>query len=140
MLDRELEKTLRRALRHANERKHQDSTLEHLLLSLLDDLDAHAALLACGADIELLRSELMEFLEQNVRPVSDEKEVDSCPTGEFQRVIQRAAIHADEVGRETINGANILVDLLSERESPAVYFIEKQGLFQSALAKLVNGD
>ena len=35
-----LEQALRRALQYANERSHEYATLEHLLLSLIDDRDA----------------------------------------------------------------------------------------------------
>ena len=52
---RALEKTLHRALAVANERRHEYATLEHLLLSLIDDADASAVLRACSVDLEVLR-------------------------------------------------------------------------------------
>ena len=39
-----LEQALRRALQYANQRSHEYATLEHLLLSLLDDRDAAAVM------------------------------------------------------------------------------------------------
>ena len=42
-----LEQSLHRALAIANERHHQYATLEHLLLSLIDDSDAAAVMRAC---------------------------------------------------------------------------------------------
>ena len=39
-----LEQGLRRALQYANERSHEYATLEHLLLSLIDDRDAAAVI------------------------------------------------------------------------------------------------
>ena len=41
MLSRNLEKSLHRALAHANERRHEYATLEHLLLALTEDQDLH---------------------------------------------------------------------------------------------------
>ena len=38
MLSANLEQSLHRALAHANERQHEYATLEHLLLSLVEDL------------------------------------------------------------------------------------------------------
>ena len=46
-----LEQALRRALQYANERSHEYATLEHLLLSLIDDSDAAAVMRACGGEI-----------------------------------------------------------------------------------------
>jgi ATP-dependent Clp protease ATP-binding subunit ClpA len=51
-----LEQTLHRTLALANERKHEYSTLEHLLLALTEDHDAVPALEACKADIPKLRT------------------------------------------------------------------------------------
>ena len=51
MLSHNLEQTLHRALALANERRHEYSTLEHLLLALNDDQDAVAVLRACGVEL-----------------------------------------------------------------------------------------
>jgi len=58
MLSRNLEQSLHRALAHANERRHEYATLEHLLLALVEDQDALAVLKACGVDIDRLRRDL----------------------------------------------------------------------------------
>jgi ATP-dependent Clp protease ATP-binding subunit ClpA len=49
------------------------------------------------------------------------------PTAAFQRAIQRAVIHALSSGREEATGANVLVAVFAERESPAAYFLQEQG-------------
>ena len=48
MLSRSLEDTLRRAMSSASEKKHEFATLEHLLLSLIEDQDALEVFKACG--------------------------------------------------------------------------------------------
>ena len=44
---RQLEESLHRAVAYANQRKHEYATLEHLLLSLVDDEDAASVMRAC---------------------------------------------------------------------------------------------
>jgi ATP-dependent Clp protease ATP-binding subunit ClpA len=51
-----LEQSLHRALAIANERHHQYATLEHLLLSLIDDSDAAAVMRACSVDLDKPRT------------------------------------------------------------------------------------
>ena len=53
---RTLEQTLRRALALANDHRHEYVTLEHLLLSLIDDEDAAGVMTACKVDLEKLRA------------------------------------------------------------------------------------
>src|SRR6188768_2227822 len=123
-----LEQSLHRALAIANERHHQYATLEHLLLSLLDDQDAAAVMRACNVDLDKLRASLVNYLETEFENLVTEGNEDSKPTAGFQRVIQRAVIHVQSSGREEVTGANVLVAIFAERESHAAYFLEQQDM------------
>src|SRR5918994_5285294 len=126
MLSRNLEQSLHRALAYANERRHEYATLEHLLLALTEDQDAVAVLRACGVNLDKLRSELGEYLDNELSNLITNRPEDAKPTAGFQRVLQRAAIHVQSSGREEVTGANVLVALFSERESHAVFFLQEQ--------------
>ncbi|POF62222.1 ATP-dependent Clp protease ATP-binding subunit ClpA [Novacetimonas maltaceti] len=128
MLSRNLEQTLHRALTLASERRHEYATLEHLLLSLIDDPDAVTVFRACGVDLDKLRHDLTEFLDKDLAGLASDRTVDPKPTAAFQRVIQRAAIHVQSTGRDEVTGANVLVALFAERESHAVYFLQLQDM------------
>ncbi len=128
MLSRTLEKTLHRALNIAKDCKHEYATLEHLLLSLTEDQDSIAVMLACGVNIEHLSTELNAFLETELDDLINQEMGEPKPTAGFQRVIQRAVIHVQSSGREEVTGANLLVAVFSERESHAVYFLQLQNI------------
>ena len=128
MLSRNLERSLHRALALASERTHEYATLEHLLLSLIDDQDAVAVLRACGVDLDKLRTELVNYLDNELANLVVARREDPKPTASFQRVVQRAAIHVQSSGREEVTGANVLVAMFSERESHAVYFLQEQDM------------
>lgn len=124
-----LEETLHRALGEANNRSHEYATLEHLLLSLLDDPDAVAVLKACDVDLAVLRSEVVNYLDSEMEGLTVQADgVEATPTAGFQRVVQRALLHVQSSGREEMTGANLLVALFSERESHAVYFLQSQDM------------
>ncbi|MGO9007618.1 MAG: ATP-dependent Clp protease ATP-binding subunit ClpA [Beijerinckiaceae bacterium] len=125
---RNLEQTLHRALAVANERHHEYATLEHLLLSLTEDNDAAAVLRACSVDIELLRKNLRDYIDQELDNLVSDGREDAKPTAGFQRVIQRAVIHVQSSGREEVTGANVLVAIFAERESHAAYFLQEQDM------------
>ena len=113
----------------AAERRHEYATLEHLLLALTDDQDAVAVLRACGVDLDQLRENLVDFIndeltEIHLESISDTPMANPKPTAGFQRVVQRAIIHVQSSGREEATGANVLVALFRERESHAVYFLQ----------------
>src|SRR5687768_14869097 len=128
MLSPDLEQTLRRALAYANDRRNDYATLEHLLLALVDDQDAIAVMRACNVDVERLRRDLSDYVDNQLGNIVGSHHAEAKPTAGFQRVLQRAAIHVQSSGREEVTGANILVALFSERESHAVYFLQEQNM------------
>jgi ATP-dependent Clp protease ATP-binding subunit ClpA len=125
---RSLEQALHRALALAGERRHEYATLEHLLLALLDDQDAGAVMRACNVDIDVLRRNLVEYVDGELANLISDGRQDSKPTAGFQRVIQRAVIHVQSSGREEVTGANVLVAIFAERESHAAYFLQEQDM------------
>ncbi|WP_372002031.1 ATP-dependent Clp protease ATP-binding subunit ClpA [Tistrella mobilis] len=128
ILSKNLEQSLHRAFAIANARRHEYATLEHLLLAMLDDQDAVAVLKACDVDVDRLRVDLNDFLDNELASLVTDSGVEAKPTISFQRVIQRAAIHVQSSGRAEVTGANVLVALFSERESHAVYFLQTQDM------------
>jgi Glyoxalase superfamily protein/Clp amino terminal domain, pathogenicity island component len=126
LFSRELESTLHRALAEANRREHDYATLEHLLLALIDDLDASAVMKACSVDLGALRKNLAGYIDNELGELMTPDADEARPTAAFQRVIQRAVIHIQSSGRTEITGANVLVALFAERESHAAYFLQEQ--------------
>ena len=123
-----LEKTLHQALADASERRHEYATLEHLLLALIDDEDAGRVMTACGVDLDELGAVVRQYLEQEYQSLQASDGSDPQPTAGFQRVVQRAILHVQTSGKDTVTGANVLVALFSERDSYAVYFLQQQDM------------
>ena len=128
MISDELEKTLHRAQNFAHSLNHQYMTLEHLLCSIIDDIDAKKVFDACEVDLSKLKNDVETFVKNNLKELITDNKNDARPTLGFQRVIQRAVIHVQSSGKEEANGANVLVAIFSERESHAVYFLQQQNL------------
>jgi ATP-dependent Clp protease ATP-binding subunit ClpA len=123
-----LEQALHRALVAANDRNHEYATLEHLLLSLLDDNDSIAVMNACSVDITALRKTLTKYIDTELTNLATGYDEEAKPTTSFQRVIQRAVIHVQSSGREEVTGANVLVAIFAERESHAAFFLQEQNM------------
>ena len=128
MLSQNLEKTLREAYQLATTYKHEYVTLEHLLFSLLEDQDAISVLKACAVDISNLKESVEKFIINDLENLKENFTGEPKLTNGFQRVLQRAAIHVQSSGRESVTGANMIVALFSEKESHAVYFLHQQNM------------
>jgi ATP-dependent Clp protease ATP-binding subunit ClpA len=138
MIAQELEVSLHMAFVEARQKRHEFITVEHLLLALLDNPSAAEVLRACTANIEELRKELASFIAEHTPTVSGTDEIDTQPTLGFQRVIQRAILHVQSSGKKEVTGANVLVAIFGEKDSHAVYFLQRQGITRLDVVNFIS--
>lgn len=128
MFSKDLEMTISLSYKEARAKRHEFMTVEHLFLALLDNPSAMHVLKACGAELETLRRELVNVIEETVPVLPPNDERDTQPTLGFQRVLQRAVYHVQSSGKKEVTGANVLVAIFGEKDSHAVYFLHKQDI------------
>lgn len=138
MFSKSLEATLNSAFSRAKEKRHEFITVEHLLLSLLDNPEASQVLAACGANVARLRSGLGLFVDETTPHIPPEKELNIQPTMGFQRVLQRAVFQVQSSGKTEVTGANVLVAIFSEQESQAVYFLSHENITRLDVANYIS--
>ncbi|MGB0452727.1 MAG: ATP-dependent Clp protease ATP-binding subunit ClpA [Bacteriovoracaceae bacterium] len=164
MMSRKLEQIINSSIKLANVRRHEYLTLESILLSMLQEDDVVKEILkGCGADTESMTNELEQFLddegnfsilsEGQIHDLGEKQFVDDelrRLAGEsgiryqpeismsLQRVIQRAALHVQSSGKREIKGTNLLVAMFQEKESFALYTIQKQGVNRLDIVKTIS--
>ena len=126
MLSNELEYCLNDAFHQAREARHEYLTVEHLLLAILDTPKVREVLRACGADLGKLKQELKEHIDQSTPRLEEGEEREVQPTLGFQRVLQRAVFHVQSSGKKEVGVANVLVAIFSEKQSHAVFLLNRQ--------------
>jgi ATP-dependent Clp protease ATP-binding subunit ClpA len=139
MISKNLEDSLNTALRMAQQRRHQYATVEHLLLALLDNPEATTILMACDCDLDQLSRDLEDHLKNHMQVISNQNHLyEVSPTVGFQRVIQRAVYQVQSAGKTTVTGAYVLVALFGEKDSHAVYFLERQDITRLDLQTAIS--
>ncbi len=126
MLSPDLEVSLNLAVSEATRRGHPYVTVEHILYALLHNATAREAIEACGGAIDSVRRALESFFEEHIDNNALKQGQLPQPTIGFQRVIQRAAQHVQSSGKDKIQGANVLVAIFSEKDSFAVFYLERE--------------
>ena len=138
MIAQELEVSLHMAFVEARQKRHEFITVEHLLLALLDNPSAAETLRACGGNVDQLRRDLGKFIVEHTPTVDGTEDIDTQPTLGFQRVIQRAILHVQSSGKKEVNGANVLVAIFGEKDSHAVYYLQKQGITRLDVVNFIS--
>mgnify|MGYP003433479094 FL=1 len=138
MIAQELEVSLHMAFVEARQQRHEFITVEHLLMALLDNPSAAEVLRACSANVDDLRKSLAGFVAEHTPTVAGTDEIDTQPTLGFQRVIQRAILHVQSSGKKEVTGANVLVAIFGEKDSHAVYFLQRQGITRLDVVNFIS--
>ncbi|MEO5766829.1 MAG: ATP-dependent Clp protease ATP-binding subunit ClpA [Polyangia bacterium] len=128
MLSPELENAIRRALDDATSRGHEFSSLEHLLLALLNDEKTVEVIKQCGGSAKRLEKKLEDYLSSSVSPLPEDERDRAQPTLGFARVVQRAVNHVLGAGKDEATGANVLVAMFAETDSHAVAFLKEEDI------------
>jgi len=128
LLNNELEFCLNEAFQMARDKRHEFITVEHLLLSLLNMDDVIDIFNSCDGEIELLKQQLIDYIDTSTPVVNNDKNTEVQPTLGFQRVLQRAVFHVQSSGKKEVAGINVLVAIFSEKKSRAIYFLTKQNI------------
>ena len=140
MIDKELEQNLNDAFQLAHGQSHEFVTVEHLLLSLLDNSDALDLLQSNNINTDTLKIDLEEFVGSTTPKIEKTDDREIQPTLGFQRVLQRAVFHVQSSGKKEVKGSNIIVAIFSEKESHSVFLLEQQGLTRlDAVSYLSHG-
>ncbi len=129
MITPNLETIIHNIFSNAKKSRHEFVTIEHLLVGLLQEETAKNTLLSCGINIQRLSECLSNFIKENI-PVApaEVEDLHTQPTLGFQRVLQRAIMQIQSAGKNSVTGADILVSIFNEKDSHAVYFMQKQNL------------
>lgn len=132
MISAQLEKILQYVYAEARNHAFEFIGVEHLLLGLLQQSEEVSGVLrAVGVDNELLAKQLKQSIHENtpVLPESVAEQSELEPTLGFQRVLQQAIVHVRAAHTEgEVTPVDVLVAIMSEKDSHAVYFLESQSV------------
>lgn len=153
MISAQLEVLLNKAIRRANNLKHEFLTIENVLLALLTDENIRKLIKDCDGQIVQLEEDLETFVADPANhSILTQEDIDELSGEQFdneemkrianqsgifyqpeislslQRVIQRAALHVQSSGKNSILPVHLLVAIFSAKNSHAVYFLQKNGL------------
>ncbi len=138
MFSEDLEHSLSNALALASNHNHEFVTVEHLLLSIIDDDNVQTILKACGANIDDLRTDLELFVDSNIPKLDSKSGAEPRATHGFRRVFQRAMLHVQSTGQKEVSCKNILISIYGENESHAVYFLHAQEVHRFDIVRYVS--
>jgi ATP-dependent Clp protease ATP-binding subunit ClpA len=128
-----------RAFAYASKKKHEYVTLEHILFSALQDEETQELVNVLGGDPKLLWQELNQYLDGI-------ESMPSLPAGQYrpkkttmlERSFSRAFTQALFRGNSAIGYIDLLLSILSEKQSHANYLLALQGINKEVLIDFIK--
>jgi ATP-dependent Clp protease ATP-binding subunit ClpA len=119
----------------AKENNHEYITLEHLIHSIMCSEEAYKAVEDFGADAKYIKSNLENYIKNNLNDIKVNGDVKPKKTNSVERVLNRCFTQVLFSGRQKIEIADVIISTLSEKNSFAFYFLSKGGLTKDKFVK-----
>ncbi len=122
----------------ATARKHQHEyiTVEHLVYSIMCNDESYAFLESFGADSNFIKSNLEHYLKNNLNDIkTSETNYKPKKTNSVERVLNRCFTQVLFSGRQRMEVADVIISVLSEKNSFGFYFLSKGGVTKEKFVK-----
>lgn len=141
MLDpsKELEMIFEDAIKLAMKNRHEYVTLEHFLLSIIQDKKFEAILVSYGADVPNLKANLIDYITNKLTDIQvDTLTNRPVKTASVDRVLNRALTSVLFAAGTTIEPIDCFMGFFAEEKSMAYYFMTKAKIELESFADFVN--
>lgn len=123
------------AYTEAKTRGHEFLTPEHVLYACLFFEEGRDIIEQSGGNPERLKGALEKHLKDTNPVVSDADPLQSLG---FHRLMERAVRHTFSAQKEVVELGDVLVSMLSEPESFAAYFLQREGITRLSLLNFIS--
>lgn len=134
-ISRHVQAIINAAYNEAKVRNHEYLTPEHVLYAALAFEEIQQILVACGADLNQIKSGMENYFEQKVPVVQN---MEPTQTVGFQSVLERAVLQSQSAQKKELDVADILVSLYDEERNYCAYYLRKAGVKRIDLLEVLS--
>jgi ATP-dependent Clp protease ATP-binding subunit ClpA len=138
--NKDLEEIFENAVQVASVNKHEYITLEHFLLSMLNNESFVGILTEFGTDVKVFKEEVENYINNEYQTITSNEDVKPKKTVTVDRVLNRAFTHVLFSGRQIIEPVDCFISIFAEKKSHANYFIRKANIDKDTFINFVKKD
>ena len=115
---------------------HEYVTIEHIVFSIMNDPESYAMIEGFGGDANFIKTNLDHYLKNNLNDIKT-SDPDQRPrkTNSVERVLNRCFTQVLFSGRQRMEIADVIISVLSEKNSFGFYFLSKGGVTKEKFVK-----
>lgn len=129
-----------RALEIANDHNHEYLTLEHMVLSMFTNRNFLEFIEGFSGETDFVRTNIEHYITHRLNDIKGPRRTKPQKTQAVERTLNRAFTQVLFSGRNKIEIIDVLISILGEKKSYAVYFLTKAGFTKEKLQDYVSTD
>ena len=116
--------------------QHEYITIEHIVFSMISDKETCTLLEGFGADAAFIKTNLDHYLKNSLQDIkTSERNHKPKKTNSVERVLNRCFTQVLFSGRQRMEVADVIISVLSEKNSFGFYFLQKGGVTKEKFVK-----
>jgi ATP-dependent Clp protease ATP-binding subunit ClpA len=120
----------------AKQHGHEYITIEHIVFAIMNDQESFSLIESFGADANFIKTNLEHYIKNNLNDIkTDEKNSKPKKTNSVERVLNRCFTQVLFSGRQRMEVADVVISVLSEKNSFGFYFLQKGGVTKEKFVK-----
>ena len=124
------------SVQHAKSLQHEYITIEHILFGIMSNQQSYEMLESFGSDAKFIKSNLDHYLKNNLDDIKiTERDYKPKKTNSVERVLNRCFTQVLFSGRQKMEVADVIISILSEKNSFAFYYLNKGGVTKEKFVK-----
>jgi ATP-dependent Clp protease ATP-binding subunit ClpA len=121
----------------ARQLNHEYITIEHIVYGIMCDEESYQLIESFGADANFIKTNLDHYLKNNLNDIKSSSTAPLKPkkTNSVERVLNRCFTQVLFSGRQRMEVADVIISVLSEKNSFGYYFLTKGGVTKEKFVK-----
>ena len=131
-----LQEIFEKSVEMAKTLSHEYITIEHIIYGIMEDEDSYKLLESFGADAKFVKTNIEHYLKNNLNDIkTTNANAKPKKTNSVERVLNRCFTQVLFSGRQRMEIADIIISVLSEKNSFGYYFLTKAGVTKEKFVK-----
>jgi ATP-dependent Clp protease ATP-binding subunit ClpA len=136
----ELQNVFDKALEIAISLNHEYLTIEHLTLAIFTDSKFSDFIKEFSGDTKYVKTNLEHYIRNNLTNIVNQNKKKPQKTQTVERCLNRAFTQALFNARQTIEISDLLLSILSEKKSYAVFYLNKAGFTKETFGSYIDSE
>ena len=138
MISSNLNSVIKNSINFAKELRHEYLTIEHIFYEILGSDEGMYIILACGGDVEKMRSLLKTYITTNIDPLPNNVEIEPYESVALSRVVDSMIRHIQSAGQSSADIGDIIAALFEEKNTFTHNLLEEYNISRLDVLEIIS--